>query len=117
VNVQIDEDSGSDEPVTKWGSCKQFFPCFRPKTRHSRYYSLLFFTLKIRTIEMTNGMVDIISKEKSFPKNEVRNQKYSVLSFVPVVLFEQFQYFFNFYFLVVALSQFIPILQVGELLR
>lgn len=47
------------------------------------------------------------------PKNVVRNQKYSVLSFVPLVLFEQFKFFFNLYFLIVALTQFFPPLKVG----
>ena len=43
----------------------------------------------------------------------MRNQKYSVVSFLPLVFWEQFKFFFNFYFLVVALSQFIPALKIG----
>jgi phospholipid-translocating ATPase len=34
---------------------------------------------------------------------------------VPVVLYEQFKYFFNLFYLLTALSQFIPILKVGLL--
>ncbi len=45
--------------------------------------------------------------------NVVRNQKYSLLSFVPKVLYQQFQYFFNLFYLVTALSQFIPAFKVG----
>ena len=48
-----------------------------------------------------------------FPRNVVRNQKYSALSFLPVVLVEQFNQFSNLYFLIIALSQFIPALKVG----
>nr|XP_019014199.1 phospholipid-translocating ATPase [Kwoniella pini CBS 10737]OCF52980.1 phospholipid-translocating ATPase [Kwoniella pini CBS 10737] len=48
-----------------------------------------------------------------FPPNVVRNQKYSVVTFLPLVFYEQFKFFFNFYFLVVALSQFIPALKIG----
>eukprot|EP00283_Hemiselmis_rufescens_P021426 CAMPEP_0173455732 /NCGR_PEP_ID=MMETSP1357-20121228/54795_1 /TAXON_ID=77926 /ORGANISM="Hemiselmis rufescens, Strain PCC563" /LENGTH=189 /DNA_ID=CAMNT_0014422891 /DNA_START=36 /DNA_END=602 /DNA_ORIENTATION=+ len=48
-------------------------------------------------------------------QNVVRNQKYSPATFVFQVLYEQFRFFFNFYFLAVALSQFIPALQVGFL--
>ena len=48
----------------------------------------------------------------SFPPNIVRNQKYSVLTFLPVSLYEQFKFFLNLYFLVVAMSQFYPPLQV-----
>jgi phospholipid-translocating ATPase len=38
-----------------------------------------------------------------------------VASFIPLTFYEQFKFFFNFYFLVVALSQFIPALKIGEL--
>ncbi|KAL6048773.1 putative aminophospholipid-translocase, variant 2 [Balamuthia mandrillaris] len=51
----------------------------------------------------------------SFPPNRTCNQKYNPYTFVPVVLYGQFKFFFNLYFLVVALSQFIPALQVGFL--
>ena len=47
--------------------------------------------------------------------NVVRNQKYRAATFVFAVLYEQFRYFFNLYFLLVALSQFVPELQVGFL--
>lgn len=48
--------------------------------------------------------------------NVVRNQKYNPWTFIFVVLYEQFRYFFNLYFLLVALSQFIPPLQVGNII-
>ncbi|KAI3649549.1 hypothetical protein MP228_005181 [Amoeboaphelidium protococcarum] len=50
-----------------------------------------------------------------FPRNAIKNQKYNVITFLPVVLFDQFKYFFNLYFLLVALSQLIPALQIGYL--
>lgn len=50
-----------------------------------------------------------------FPANVVRNQKYNAITFIPVILYEQFRFFFNMYFLIVALSQFIPMFQVGFL--
>jgi phospholipid-translocating ATPase len=49
------------------------------------------------------------------PRNAVKNTKYSPLTFIPKVLFEQFRYFFNMYFLLVALSQLFPPLQIGLL--
>ena len=52
--------------------------------------------------------------EGEFPPNVIKNTKFNVLTFVPLVLYEQFKFFFNLYFLVVALTQFIPILQVGQ---
>ncbi|THH33355.1 hypothetical protein EUX98_g813 [Antrodiella citrinella] len=51
--------------------------------------------------------------QKKFPPNIVRNQKYNVVTFLPIVFYEQFKYFFNLYFLLVALSQFIPALKIG----
>lgn len=45
--------------------------------------------------------------------NAVCNRKYNVISFVPLVLYEQFRMFYNLFFLLVALSQFIPALRVG----
>jgi phospholipid-translocating ATPase len=43
----------------------------------------------------------------------VRNQKYTVFLFLPLVIYAQFKFFFNLYFLLVALSQFIPALKIG----
>ena len=51
--------------------------------------------------------------QKQFPANIVRNQKYNVFTFLPIVLYEQFKFFFNLYFLLVALSQFVPQLRIG----
>ncbi|XP_041375249.1 probable phospholipid-transporting ATPase IIB isoform X2 [Gigantopelta aegis] len=49
------------------------------------------------------------------PPNVVRNQKYSFFTFIPKVLFEQFRFFLNLYFLVMACSQFIPAIKIGYL--
>ncbi|XP_061679052.1 probable phospholipid-transporting ATPase IIB [Syngnathoides biaculeatus] len=50
-----------------------------------------------------------------FPKNAIRNHKYNVFTFVPGVLYQQFKFFLNLYFLVVACSQFVPSLKIGYL--
>lgn len=47
--------------------------------------------------------------------NRINNQKYTAANFVPVVLFNQFKYFFNLFFLILAISQFVPALKVGIL--
>lgn len=47
--------------------------------------------------------------------NVIRNQKYTVLSLIPVVLYNQFRFFSNLFFLLIALSQAIPQLRVGFL--
>ncbi|KAI0369507.1 protein transporter [Pilatotrama ljubarskyi] len=51
--------------------------------------------------------------QSKYPPNVVRNQKYNVFTFLPLVFYEQFKFFFNLYFLLVALSQFIPALKIG----
>jgi phospholipid-translocating ATPase len=51
----------------------------------------------------------------SFQPNVIRNQKYNIFTFLPVVLYEQFKFFFNLYFLMNTLTQLIPALRVGYL--
>jgi hypothetical protein len=46
--------------------------------------------------------------------NAIDNTKYSILTFIPIVLFNQFKFFFNMFFLILALSQFIEALKVGN---
>lgn len=50
-----------------------------------------------------------------FPINAICNSKYNAFSFLPIILYEQFKFFFNLYFLLVALSQAIPALRIGYL--
>lgn len=50
-----------------------------------------------------------------YARNAIRNQKYNFITFIPLVLYEQFKFFFNLYFLLVSLSQFIPSLKIGYL--
>ncbi|BGP43367.1 Putative aminophospholipid-translocase [Rhodotorula kratochvilovae] len=54
-------------------------------------------------------------KKAPFPPNIVKNQKYNPITFLPLVLYEQFKFFYNLYFLLVALSQFVPALRIGFL--
>lgn len=56
-----------------------------------------------------------ISVPKNRISNAVNNQKYNLLNFLPLVLFNQFKLFFNFFQLAINLSQFVPILKVGFL--
>jgi phospholipid-translocating ATPase len=48
--------------------------------------------------------------------NRISNTKYNVFTFVPKVLYEQFRYFFNLFFLLIALSQMFKALRVGFLI-
>ncbi|KAI0407351.1 phospholipid-translocating P-type ATPase [Xylaria palmicola] len=50
-----------------------------------------------------------------YPPNLVSNAKYTAFTFLPVTLYNEFSFFFNLYFLLVALSQAIPQLRIGYL--
>lgn len=96
--------------------------------------------LKSRTVWI--GLSQEQQREKSddyFPPNGIRNQKYNFFSFLPLVstsfvsiinliefkieilifllqvLFQQFKFFLNLYFLIMAVSQFIPEIRIGYL--
>ncbi|KAH8821424.1 P-type ATPase-like protein [Xylogone sp. PMI_703] len=56
-----------------------------------------------------------ISQLTRFPPNAVSNAKYTPISFLPRTLYNEFSFFFNMYFLLVALSQIIPPLRIGYL--
>mmetsp|Transcript_5814 Transcript_5814/g.5044 ORF Transcript_5814/g.5044 Transcript_5814/m.5044 type:complete len:157 (+) Transcript_5814:57-527(+) len=49
-------------------------------------------------------------------KNVIKNQKYNLLTFVPVVLWNQFKFFFNLFFLLISITQFFKPLQTGYLI-
>eukprot|EP00833_Pecoramyces_ruminatium_P015707 jgi/Orpsp1_1/1189739/evm.model.d7180000074113.1 len=70
------------------------------------------------TVNNSNkGRTILIGKKNRsrYSQNVIRNQKYNIITFFPVVLYEQFKFFLNLYFLLVALSQFIPALKIGYL--
>jgi phospholipid-translocating ATPase len=47
--------------------------------------------------------------------NKVDNMKYGFLMFVPLFFYNQFKYFFNMFFLLLCISQFIEPLKIGFL--
>jgi phospholipid-translocating ATPase len=51
--------------------------------------------------------------ESTFCSNRINNQKYSLVSFIPKALFNEFKYFYNFFFLMITVSQFYQPLKVG----
>ena len=60
-------------------------------------------------------MLNGTTTPETFCTNELNNQKYNVLTFVPKVLYNEFKFFQNLFFLLIALSQFVPFLKVGFL--
>ncbi|GAA5838969.1 hypothetical protein JCM11251_007842 [Rhodosporidiobolus azoricus] len=86
----------------------------RKKRSLSSYFSLRAApSTKPRTIPLNASKA--VQKKAPYPPNIVKNQKYNVATFLPLVLYEQFKFFYNLYFLLVALSQFVPALRIGFL--
>lgn len=64
----------------------------------------------------TNRVVSVGQRQSAkYPPNAVSNAKYTPVSFLPRTLYNEFSFFFNMYFLLVALSQVIPALRIGYL--
>jgi len=63
-----------------------------------------------------NRIIEVGQRQNvRFPPNAVSNAKYTPWSFLPRTLYQEFSFFFNMYFLLVALSQIIPALRIGYL--
>jgi len=56
------------------------------------------------------------TRPRTFPSSKLNNQKYTVVTFIPLLLYNEFKFFFNMFFLLIALSQFISFLKVGLLI-
>ena len=56
------------------------------------------------------------SKNVTFYSNKEENHKYSAIFFIPIVLFNQFKQFGNFFYLLLSISQFFSVLKVGFLI-
>ncbi|CAG9782712.1 unnamed protein product [Diatraea saccharalis] len=85
----------------------------RPKKR-SVWSRLLFSRFKKQDLSARIIYLGQLPDEE-FPQNYVCNQKYNIITFLPLVLYEQFRFFLNMYFLVMAVSQFIPSIRIGYL--
>lgn len=98
------------------GFLNRFNNIFGPQNGLSKYQST-------STIELNDNNIDreihpdttpTFDKNK-YPSNEISNAKYNAFTFIPTLLYEQFKFFFNLYFLAVALSQAVPALRIGYL--
>lgn len=59
--------------------------------------------------------VFLATSRKFRGSNHTVNSKYNLFTFLPLVLYQQFKYFFNLYFLALTVTQFVPPLKVGFL--
>ena len=91
------------ETINKTGfwrnCCSVIFPCLKEVDTTTR--RKLF--LKDQTLNVTNW------------SNKEENNKYNIITFIPITLFNQFRQFGNLFYLLLTISQFIPQLAVGFL--
>ena len=99
--LEIEEDGKTS--MKKPGCCSALFnvifPCFRKVDTKTR-----------RLVLFRNSINNV-----TYWSNKEENHKYSILFFLPVVLFYQFRQFGNFFYLLLSISQFFPQFVVGFL--
>ena len=79
--------------------CSSIFPCFKKVDITSK-----------RIVYFNNQSLNITNWS-----NKEENNKYNLITFVPIVLYNQFKQFGNFFYLVLSVTQFFPDLKVGFL--
>ena len=79
--------------------CASIFPCFKRVDTTSQ-----------RIVYFNNPTLNITNWS-----NKEENNKYNLITFVPIVLFNQFKQFGNFFYLIMSITQFFPDLKVGFL--
>ncbi|EEQ98194.1 cation-transporting ATPase, putative [Perkinsus marinus ATCC 50983] len=101
--------------VQKDGFCQRLCRCLCPRRKVKETGFRLVRTDDRRTNRPI--VVDEDGEMKFLRKvsNVVASTKYTVMSFVPMVFAQQFKFFFNFFFLVLAVTQSLPPLRVGPL--
>ncbi|KAK4053617.1 putative aminophospholipid-translocase [Microbotryomycetes sp. JL221] len=113
-----DAESRQDESIALLSADKNSKAQSKPSRQRSISNPFTSFSRKpsttSRTVDLNNPWSSSSSTSK-YPANVIRNQKYNFITFVPLVLYEQFKFFYNLYFLLVALSQLLPALRIGFL--
>ena len=90
----------TSQKVSLCGSIWQFvFPCLK----------------KVDTTTQRTIFINEPQYNSTSATNEVANHKYNFITFIPLVLYNQFKFFGNQFYLVMTITQFIDVLKVGFL--
>ena len=84
--------------------------CFK-----SILYAIFPYFKKVNTKSRKTVYIKDNFRNKTEWSNKIENQKYNLITFIPVVLFNQFKQFGNFFYLIMSVSQFFDELVVGFL--
>ena len=101
--ISIIEEFQLDTQKPKRKCCKSFFTCCFPCCAKVDTKSKRIVGFRDKSYNITHW------------SNKVENNKYNMLLFLPTVIYNQFKQFGNFFYLVMAISQFIPDIKVGFL--
>ena len=78
-------------------------------------YAIFPYFKKVNTTSKKTVYIKDYYLNKTEWSNKIENQKYNLITFIPVVLFNQFKQFGNFFYLIMSASQFYDELVVGFL--
>ena len=101
--ISIIDEFQLDVKHSKRNCCKNFFTCCFPCCSKVDTNSKRIVGFRDKSYNITNW------------SNKVENHKYNIILFLPTVIYNQFKQFGNFFYLVMAISQFIPDIKVGFL--
>ena len=87
----------------------------KPGICESCFYAIFPFLRKVNTNSRRLVVFRNTEDNVTYWSNKEENHKYNILFFLPVVIFNQFRQFGNFFYLLMSASQFIPIFKVGFL--
>ena len=99
IDVNIKQEITIKKPSQCLNIIHYIFPCCKKVDTHTH-----------RKVYFSNPEFNI-----TLWSNKEENHKYSIIFFIPVVLFNQFKQFGNFFYLLLSISQFFPVLKVGFL--
>jgi Pyruvate/2-oxoacid:ferredoxin oxidoreductase delta subunit len=98
-NKKAKADKDKDEKIRCYG-CKLYCGMAPSRTNRRMYLNGKTYTSKG---DFDNGEEEVKTEYK-FASNKLNNQKYNMFSFIFKVLYNEFKFFFNMFFLVITLS-------------
>ena len=107
-NVEINENFLNDKYEPQYNPHSQ--SCFK-----TIFYSIFPSCKKVNTSTKKNVYIKDQYMNYTEFSNKIQNHKYNLITFIPIVLFNQFKQFGNFFYLIMSVSQFFDELVVGFL--
>ena len=115
-NIKLIEVNGINDPLIENKNEEKMVPnppqtsCFK-----NILYTVFPYFKKVNTTDKKTVYMKDYFLNRTEWSNKIENQKYNLITFVPVVLFNQFKQFGNFFYLIMSISQFFNDLKVGFL--